>query len=101
MLEFARFHARLCRTLLTQMSVCCPLFGTLGPLRSFGQAALVNTWLLAAAVLITVLPARAQEPDSQRQALVARAKSLELSTPYIPPPAGSPLEYFAAGYAKV
>lgn len=58
-------------------------------------------WLLATAGLIAVLPARAQAPDSQRQALIARAKSLEFSTPYIPPPAGRPLEHFAAGFAKV
>ena len=58
-------------------------------------------WLLTAALLLVVLPARAQEPDSQHQALTARAKSLELSTTYIPPPQGSPLEHFAAGYAKV
>ena len=61
----------------------------------------MKAWLLAATVLITVLPARAQEPDSQRLALIARAKSLELSTPYIPPPAGGPLEHFAAGFAKI
>jgi Beta-lactamase len=58
-------------------------------------------WLLTAALLLAVLPARAQEPDSQHQHLISRAKALELSTTYIPPPRGSPLEYFAAGYAKV
>ena len=33
-------------------------------------------------------------------ALIARAKSLELDTPYVPPP-GDPLEHHAAGFAKV
>ena len=32
--------------------------------------------------------------------LIARAKSLELDTPYVPPP-GDPLEHHAAGFAKI
>jgi CubicO group peptidase (beta-lactamase class C family) len=48
---------------------------------------------LAATALI------AQVPDA-RQALIARAKSLELNTPYVPPP-GSPLEHYASGFAKI
>lgn len=32
-------------------------------------------------------------------ALIARAKALELNTPYVPPP-GNPLEHHTAGYAK-
>src|SRR5262252_5588236 len=35
-----------------------------------------------------------------REALIARAKSFELDTPYVPPP-GDPLEHEASGYAKV
>jgi CubicO group peptidase (beta-lactamase class C family) len=35
-----------------------------------------------------------------REALVARAKALELDTPYVPPP-GDPLEHQTAGFAKV
>jgi CubicO group peptidase (beta-lactamase class C family) len=38
--------------------------------------------------------------DSNRAALIARAKSLELDTPYVPPP-GDPLVHHAAGFAKV
>lgn len=34
------------------------------------------------------------------QAMIARAKALELPTPYVPPP-GDPLEHYASGYAKV
>src|SRR5687767_13873126 len=41
-----------------------------------------------------------QEPTSPREALIARAKALELNTPYVPPP-GEPLEHHAAGFAKV
>ena len=38
------------------------------------------------------------EPDPER--MIARARSLELDTPYVPPP-GDPLVHHAAGYAKV
>ncbi len=80
MLEFAGFHARLCRTLLTQMlEFAARPSGLTNPLRSFTQEAVVKGWLLTAALPIALLPARAQEPDSQRQALIARAKALELS----------------------
>jgi CubicO group peptidase (beta-lactamase class C family) len=41
-----------------------------------------------------------QATVSSRDALIARAKSLELNTPYIPPP-GDPLEHHTSGYAKI
>jgi CubicO group peptidase (beta-lactamase class C family) len=41
-----------------------------------------------------------QAPVSPRDALIARAKSLEVDTPYVPPP-GDPLEHHAAGYVKI
>jgi CubicO group peptidase (beta-lactamase class C family) len=41
-----------------------------------------------------------QAPVSPRDALIARAKSLELDTPYVAPP-GDPLEHHAAGFAKI
>jgi hypothetical protein len=41
-----------------------------------------------------------QEPPSPNAALIARAKSLELNTPYEPPP-GDALEHHAGGYARV
>src|SRR3984893_17651108 len=41
-----------------------------------------------------------QATVSSRDALIARAKSLELNTPYVPPP-GEPLEHYASGYAKI
>ena len=39
-------------------------------------------------------------PRTQLDELIARAKSYELDTPYVPPP-GDPLVRHAAGYAKV
>src|SRR6266436_5427058 len=45
-------------------------------------------------------PAPPQAPVSSRDALIARAKSLELNTPYVPPP-GDPLEHHTAGFAKI
>src|SRR5438477_12557591 len=50
--------------------------------------------LIPAAWLLSAIPAPAQSP------LIARARSLELSTPYVPPP-GDPLEHHAAGFAKI
>ena len=42
----------------------------------------------------------AQDAPAARQALLARAKSLELSTPYVPVP-GDPLLHHAAGFATI
>ncbi len=39
-------------------------------------------------------------PVSSNDALIARAKSLELDTPYVPPP-GDPLEHHTSGFAKI
>src|SRR2546423_7647456 len=50
--------------------------------------------LIPAAWLLTAIPAPAQP------GMLARAKALELSTPYVPPP-GDPLEHHAAGFAKI
>src|SRR2546422_5606659 len=56
---------------------------------------------LALAVLALAATAiRSQEPPSARAALIARAKSLELNTPYVPPP-GDALEHHASGFAKI
>src|SRR5205814_2295964 len=59
----------------------------------------------ALAFFIIILGLRAtlraqSDTASRRQALLARAKALELSTPYVPPP-GDPLEHHAAGLAKI
>jgi CubicO group peptidase (beta-lactamase class C family) len=48
-------------------------------------------------------PAQAASPPAQsslQEAMIARAKSFELNTPYVPPP-GNPLEHHASGFAKV
>jgi CubicO group peptidase (beta-lactamase class C family) len=57
----------------------------------------LKTETIAVSVAVTVM---AQTQTSPRDALIARAKSLELRTPYVPPP-GDPLEHDAAGFAKV
>ena len=50
-------------------------------------------------VLGELIPA-SQEPPAARDFLIARAQSLELDTPYVPPP-GDALEHHASGFAKV
>src|SRR6478672_1895041 len=60
---------------------------------------MTKTCAVVAAVGMSVTVLIAQAPDA-RQALIARAKSLELKTPYVPPP-GEPLEHYASGYAKI
>ena len=57
------------------------------------RAGLLSMFLLS-------LVATAAAPQTQLHELIARAKSLELDTPYVPPP-GDPLTHHAAGYAKV
>src|SRR5436853_7444193 len=52
---------------------------------------------VGASVTASVAP---QATISSRDALIARAKSLELDTLYVPPP-GDPLEHHTAGFAKV
>ena len=42
----------------------------------------------------------AQPPAGSREALIARAKSFELNTPYVPPP-GDPLVHHTSGFAKI
>ena len=54
--------------------------------------------LLATFLLLVTVTAAAPQPALVE--LLARAKSLELDTPYVPPP-GDPLAHHAAGYAKV
>ena len=49
--------------------------------------------------MLAAAPAAPQAPVSP-QDLVARAKSLELNTPYVPPP-GDALEHHASGFAKI
>src|SRR5262245_14766081 len=69
------------------------------------RRALMKIRLLILAILLinTSLAFRqsaGQTPISPRDAMHARAKSLELNTPYTPPP-GEPLEHHASGFAKI
>src|SRR5712675_2845211 len=57
-----------------------------------------NNWMMTVAVaMLAAWPAVAQD---SRAALISRAKSFELDTPYVPPP-GDPLSHHTAGFAKV
>jgi CubicO group peptidase (beta-lactamase class C family) len=49
---------------------------------------------------VSIASAAAQSQDAARQALLERAKKLELNTPYVPPP-GEAIEHYASGYAKI
>jgi CubicO group peptidase (beta-lactamase class C family) len=51
------------------------------------------------ALCLVVAPARPQPSAPGKDALIARAKALELATAYEPPP-GDPLSHHAAGFAK-
>src|SRR3954470_7826238 len=60
---------------------------------------MTKRWALVfGAVLLAGAAVYAQ--NAAREALLARAKALELPTPYVPPP-GNPLEHYASGYAKI
>lgn len=78
-------------------------------IRAIGLALLLTLFLLGVPILNRRTPggndgvtaqAQTQAPNPAREALIARAKSFELDTPYLPPP-GDPLEHDASGYAKV
>src|SRR5512132_4346185 len=59
---------------------------------------------LAISLAAFAVSSRAQTTEAAareaREALLARARSFELDTPYVPPP-GEPLDHHAAGFAKV
>ena len=52
------------------------------------------------AMLLLAFTTASATSQTQLDELIARAKSFELDTPYVPP-TGDPLAYYAAGYAKV
>src|SRR5437870_12307809 len=60
---------------------------------------LMTSTAAAGAMLMRPFDAFAQ-PSAAQGALIARSKSLELNTPYVPPP-GDALEHHAAGFAKI
>jgi CubicO group peptidase (beta-lactamase class C family) len=55
---------------------------------------------IAVLLVLTAAPAAPQVPASPRDVLIARAKSLELTTPYEPPP-GDALQHHTSGFAKI
>jgi len=56
--------------------------------------------LVPVVVALAVSTAASQEPLPTNAALIARAKSFELDTPYVPPP-GDALEHHTSGFAKI
>src|SRR5262245_57848973 len=56
--------------------------------------------ILVIGCCVSIAAAAAQSGDAARQALVARAKSFALKTPYVPPP-GDPPRHYATGFAKI
>src|SRR2546425_10089339 len=57
--------------------------------------------LFSATILaLTSVRAAAHQSNPRRDSLIARAKALELSTPYVPPP-GTALEHHAASFAQI
>src|SRR5215470_11661011 len=67
--------------------------------RSRRELLMTSTALAAGAMVMRPFDAFAQ-PSAAQGALIARAKSLELNTPYVPPP-GDALEHHASGFAKI
>src|SRR5687768_10372414 len=59
-----------------------------------------NLALIALTVSLAAATVTSQDRAAAREALIARAKALELNTPYAPPP-GDALEHHASGYAKI
>src|SRR5690242_2327955 len=55
---------------------------------------------VAIVLLLAAGPATPQSPVSPEDHLLARARALELNTPYVPPP-GDPLAHHASGFAKI
>jgi hypothetical protein len=56
--------------------------------------------LVAVIVALAVSTAASQEPLPTNAAQIARAKSFELDTPYVPPP-GDAMEHHTSGFAKI
>ena len=62
----------------------------------------MRRWFTCGMVTVAAVALSAQSPEQEaaRKFVLDRAKSLELNTPYVPPP-GDPLTHHASGYAKV
>ncbi len=59
-----------------------------------------TTLLVPFFVAFSVSATVSQDSTPTKESLIARAKSLELDTPYVPPP-GDALEHHASGFAKI
>src|SRR6516165_2832191 len=64
------------------------------------EVIMTRALLIPVFVVLGISTAAAQDPLPTNEALIARAKSFELVTPYVPPP-GDPLEHHTAGFAKI
>src|SRR6516165_7159766 len=64
------------------------------------EVIMTRALLIPVFVVLGISTAAAQDPLPTNEALIARAKSFELDTPYVPPP-GDPLEHHTAGFAKI
>jgi hypothetical protein len=69
-------------------------------LREVERELLMTSTALAAGAMVMHLFDAFAQPSAAQGALIARAKSLELDTPYVPPP-GDALEHHASGFAKI
>ena len=58
----------------------------------------ITTTLLS--ISLSLMSVLAQSQSDALKDLIARAKALEIDTPYVPPP-GDALEHYASGYAKI
>src|SRR2546426_1673094 len=74
--------------------------GMVGPLHGKEKVSMKRVLLVLLILFLAKPTQTSQERSSARDFLIARAKSLELDTPYVPPP-GNPLEHHASGFAKV
>ena len=59
-----------------------------------------RTFLCLVLAALVSAAAASQVANPRTEALIARGKSLELDTPYVPPP-GDALEHHTAGFAKI
>src|SRR5215471_5008573 len=76
----------------TLIALALTLFLTVAPT--------LNPRLAGTGVAVATAQTQPEAQRAAREALITRAKSFELNTPYVPPP-GDPLEHEASGYAKV
>src|SRR5256885_14274505 len=67
---------------------------------AMGDVSMNRILLVALVVLLGELAPASQERPAARDFIIERAKSLELDTPYVPPP-GDALEHHASGFAKI